>query len=64
LKNEKIHDKKLADYVFDFQVNHLFHFPMGAGAASLSSIVSEHDDNPNNSNNRNFPDELTADIFK
>ena len=25
-------------------VNHLFHFPMGVGAASLSSMVNEHDD--------------------
>jgi hypothetical protein len=35
---------------------------MGAGAASLSSIVSEHDDNPNS--NKNAVDELTSDIFK
>ena len=27
-------------------INHLFHFPMETGAASLSSMVSEHDDNP------------------
>lgn len=27
-------------------INHLFHFPMETGASSLSSMVSENDDNP------------------
>jgi len=35
---------------------------MGAGAASLSSIVSEHDDHLNST--KGFVDELTADVFK
>ncbi len=43
-------------------VNHLFHFPMGVGAASLSSMVSEHDDLPALAANGG-KDELTADIF-
>lgn len=44
-------------------VNHLFHFPMGIGAASLSSMVSEQDDNPN-VNNSGKSDELTMEAFK
>lgn len=35
---------------------------MGAGAASLSSIVSENDDNPNS--NKSGNEELSPDIFR
>ena len=41
-------------------VNHLFHFPMGVGAASLSSMVSEMDDVPDLANNQ----ELTLEALK
>lgn len=40
-------------------VNHLFHFPMGVGAASLSSMVSEHDDIPSIT-----AEELNAEVFQ
>lgn len=39
-------------------VNHLGHFPMGIGAARLSSMVVEHDDVPGLS-----ADELSAEVF-
>ncbi|XP_069689068.1 probable Rho GTPase-activating protein CG5521 isoform X3 [Periplaneta americana] len=39
-------------------VNHLGHFPMGIGAARLSSMVVEHDDVPGLST-----DELSAEVF-
>jgi hypothetical protein len=39
-------------------VNHLGHFPMGIGAARLSSMVVEHDDVPGLST-----DELNAEVF-
>ncbi|XP_063231262.1 LOW QUALITY PROTEIN: ral GTPase-activating protein subunit alpha-1 [Bacillus rossius redtenbacheri] len=39
-------------------VNHLGHFPMGIGAARLSSMVVEHDDVPGL-----FTDELSAEVF-
>jgi hypothetical protein len=39
-------------------VNHLGHFPMGIGAARLSSMVVEHDDVPGLS-----ADELSAAVF-
>lgn len=42
-------------------VNHMFHFPMAVGAASLSSMVNEHDDNPMVASSS---DELSADVFK
>lgn len=41
-------------------MNHLFHFPMGIGAASLSSMVSEHDDNPH----VKATDDLSNEIFQ
>jgi hypothetical protein len=41
-------------------VNHLFHFPMGGGAASLSSMVCEHDDLPALAAG---VDELSMDVF-
>lgn len=39
-------------------VNHLGHFPMGIGAARLSSMVVEHDDVPGLAT-----DELSAEVF-
>ena len=53
-------------------VNHLFHFPMGVGgAANLSSMVNEQDDNhhcmlsmSNASTNHQNTDELSSEIFK
>ena len=50
-------------------VNHLFHFPMGSGgAANLSSMVNEQDDNHHyiapTSNSLQNTDELSSEIFK
>lgn len=48
-------------------VNHLFHFPMGAGAASLSSMIHENDDVKENgvtSEAENNVEELTMEVFK
>ncbi|XP_054712928.1 LOW QUALITY PROTEIN: ral GTPase-activating protein subunit alpha-1-like [Uloborus diversus] len=39
-------------------VNHLGHFPMGIGAARLTSLVTEHDDVPSLTG-----DELSSDVF-
>lgn len=44
--------------VLDHLINHMGHFPMGIGAARLSSMVVENDDLPNFQG-----DELTAEIF-
>lgn len=44
--------------VLDHLINHVGHFPMGIGAARLSSMVVEHDDLPNFQG-----DELSSDIF-
>lgn len=42
----------------DHLINHIGHFPMGIGAARLSSMVCEHDDLPNFQG-----DELSAELF-
>ena len=43
----------------DHLINHIGHFPMGIGAARLSSVVVEHDDLPNF-----MGDELSAELFQ
>ena len=45
--------------VMDHLINHIGHFPMGIGAARLSSVVVEHDDLPNF-----VGDELSAELFQ
>jgi len=45
--------------VMDHLINHIGHFPMGIGAARLSSIVVEHDDLPGFTG-----DELSSEIFQ
>lgn len=42
----------------DHLLNHIGHFPMGIGAARLSSMVSENDDLPNF-----HGEELSAELF-
>jgi len=48
-----------ARIVMDHLINHIGHFPMGIGAARLSSVVVEHDDLPNF-----MGDELSAELFQ
>ena len=43
----------------DHLINHVGHFPMGIGAARLSSVVVEHDDLPGTQG-----DDLSAEIFQ
>lgn len=47
-----------ARMVMDHLINHIGHFPMGIGAARLSSMVCEHDDLPHFQG-----DELSAELF-
>lgn len=39
-------------------VNHMGHYPLGAGPSRMDSLISEHEDNPNVDS-----DELAAGIF-
>lgn len=39
-------------------VNHIGHYPLGAGPSRVDSLISEHEDNPNVDT-----DELSASIF-
>ena len=58
----KSHPIRLATKtILSHLVNHLFHFPMCAGASSLSSMVNEQDDNPFS---QAATEELSPEIFK